>query len=113
MCLDKGYDFPEVYELLEEYGYTIHIPLRGMKRRSSKMIPGYRSKQWVVERTHSRMNRFRLLLIRWKKKVENHMQCYIMLVPGLLTEEQEFSDRLLDLSLESLRDYINTVMDSE
>ena len=36
-----------------------------------------------------------------------------MLVPGLLTEEQEFSDRLLDLSLESLRDYINTVMDSE
>jgi hypothetical protein len=27
MCLDKGYDFPEVNELLEEYGYTIHIPL--------------------------------------------------------------------------------------
>jgi len=24
-CLDKGYDFPEVYELLEECGYTIHI----------------------------------------------------------------------------------------
>ena len=32
ICLDKGYDFPEVYELLEEYGYTIHIPLRGEKR---------------------------------------------------------------------------------
>ena len=42
MCLDKGYDFPEVYELLEEYGYTIHIPLRGEKRRrSSKVIPKY------------------------------------------------------------------------
>ncbi|MEP6575293.1 MAG: hypothetical protein ABJB85_02570 [Nitrososphaerota archaeon] len=26
ICLDKGYDFPEVYELLQEYDYTIHIP---------------------------------------------------------------------------------------
>ena len=25
ICLDKGYDYPEVYELLEEYGYTIHV----------------------------------------------------------------------------------------
>ena len=33
MCLDKGYDFPEVYELLEEYGYTIHIPLRGEEKK--------------------------------------------------------------------------------
>ena len=28
MCMDKGYDFPEVHELLEDYGYTIHIKLR-------------------------------------------------------------------------------------
>ena len=28
MCMDKGYDFPEVHELLEDYGYyTIHIRL--------------------------------------------------------------------------------------
>ena len=73
MCLDKGYDFPEVYELLEEYGYTIHIPLRGEKRRSSKVIPGYRARHWVVERTYSWMNGFRRLLIRWEKKVENHI----------------------------------------
>ena len=73
MCLDKGYDFPEVYELLEEYGYTIHIPLRGKKRRSNKVIPGYRARHWVVERTHSWMNRCRRLLIRWEKKVENHI----------------------------------------
>ena len=74
MCLDKGYDFPEVYELLEEYGYTIHIPLRGEERRTkSEVIPGYRARHWVVERTHSWMNRFRRLLIRWEKKVENHI----------------------------------------
>ena len=27
---------------------------------------------WVVERTHSWMNRFRRILIRWEKKVENY-----------------------------------------
>jgi hypothetical protein len=36
-------------ELLEEYGYTVHIPLRGEKRRNSKVIPGYRARHWVVE----------------------------------------------------------------
>ena len=73
MCLDKGYDFPEVYELLEEYGYTTHIPLRGEKRRRNEGIPGYRARHWVVERTHSWINRCRRLLIRWEKKVENHI----------------------------------------
>jgi len=74
MCLDKGYDFPEVYELLEEYGYTIHIRIRGEERSSKrKGIPRYRARHWVVERTHSWMNRFRRLLIRWEKKVENHI----------------------------------------
>ena len=43
MCMDKGYAFPEVYELLEEYGYTIHIRLKGKERSSIKEgIPKYR-----------------------------------------------------------------------
>ena len=32
ICLDKGYDYPEVYELLEEYGYTMHICKRGEEK---------------------------------------------------------------------------------
>ena len=73
MCMDKGYDYPEVHELLEDYGYTIHIPLRGEHRANCKRIPGYRARHWIVERTHSWMNRFRRLLIRWEKKVENYV----------------------------------------
>ena len=53
MCLDKGYDYTEVYELLEEYGYTFHIRLRrrggaGGERGSSKrkVIPGYTTRYW-------------------------------------------------------------------
>jgi putative transposase len=63
MCMDKGYDFPEVHELLEDYGYTIHIKLRRRRRidprkieTQRKRIPMYRSRRWVVERTHSWMN---------------------------------------------------------
>ena len=29
MCMDNGYGYPEVHELLEDYGYTIHIRSRG------------------------------------------------------------------------------------
>ena len=74
MCMDKGYEFPEVYELLEEYGYTIHIRLKGKERISIKEgIPKYRARRWVVERTHSWINRFRRLLIRWEKRIENYI----------------------------------------
>jgi len=79
ICLDKGYDYPEVYELLEEYGYTIHVCKRGEdynngnKKKRRRMIPKYRARRWVVERTHSWMNRFRRLLIRWEKKEDNYI----------------------------------------
>jgi putative transposase len=65
--MDKDYDYPEVYELLEDYGYTIRVRLREEYRVNCKKIPRYRAKHWIVERTHSWMNRFRRLLIRWEK----------------------------------------------
>lgn len=73
MCQDKGYDYPEVRELEASWGYTAHIPSRGEETKPKEKIPGYRARRWVVERTHSWMNRFRRLLIRWEKKVENYL----------------------------------------
>lgn len=73
MSLDKAYDFPEVRQLVAEWGYTGHIRSRGEERVAKGTIPGYRSRRWVVERTHSWMNRFRRLLIRWEIKVENYV----------------------------------------
>ncbi len=71
LCLDKGYDYPEVRELVAAWGYTGNIRSRGEERVDKATIPGYRARRWVVERTHSWLNRFRRLLIRWEKKVEN------------------------------------------
>jgi putative transposase len=73
LCLDEGYDDDAVRETLEAWGYTAHIRHRGEERQAKGEIPGYRARRWVVERTHSWMNRFRRLLIRWEKKVDNYL----------------------------------------
>jgi transposase len=75
LCADKGYDFPSVRELIAAWGYTAHIPVKkakGAEPVEREKVPGYRARRWVVERTHSWMNRFRRLLIRWEKKVPNY-----------------------------------------
>jgi putative transposase len=72
LCLDKGYDYSEVKTLVDEFGYTAHIKSRGEEVAAKNSIPGYRSRRWVVERTHSWMNRFRRIMVRWEKKTQNY-----------------------------------------
>jgi hypothetical protein len=74
MCLDKGYDdYEEVREILVEFGFTAHIRARGEEAQAIKREAGYKARRWVVERTHSWMNRFRAILIRWEKKAANYL----------------------------------------
>ena len=73
MCLDKGYDFDEVRRTLEEFGFTAHIKARGEEAKELREEAGKRARRWVVERTHSWLNRFRRLLIRWDKKPRNYL----------------------------------------
>ena len=73
MCLDKGYDYDEVRDLLAEFGFTAHIRARGEEAKALQQDAGFRARRWVVERTHSWMNRFRRVLIRWDKKGENYL----------------------------------------
>jgi putative transposase len=73
ICLDKGYDFPEVEEVVEAYWFESHIRRRGETAEGRRELLRARAHRWVVERTHSWMNRFRRLLIRWEKKVANYL----------------------------------------
>lgn len=73
MCLDKGYDYQEVRDTLQEFGFTAHIRSRGEEAKEIKAEAGKRARRWVVERTHSWLNRFRRILIRWEKKAENYI----------------------------------------
>lgn len=73
LCLDKGYDYEEVREILKEFGFTAHIRSRGEEAKEIQREAGKRARRWVVERTHSWLNRFRRILIRWDKKPEAYI----------------------------------------
>lgn len=73
LCLDKGYDYDEIRQLAATYGYTLHLRSRGEEKEAKLTLPGYRARRWVVERSHAWLNRFRRLLVRWEKKVENYV----------------------------------------
>jgi len=73
MCLDKGYDYLEVWEMLEEFNFTAHVAVNDPDAVPVERKAGRKARRWVVERTHSWMNRFRGVLIRWNKKPENYL----------------------------------------
>lgn len=73
MCLDKGYDYDEVRDILLEFGFTAHIRSRGEEAQALKREAGKRARRWVVERSHSWLNRFRRILVRWDKKPEHYI----------------------------------------
>jgi putative transposase len=73
LCMDKGYDYDEVRDLVAEFAFTAHIIARGDEAKHLKRHAGRRARRWVVERTHSWLNRFRGILLRWNKKPENYV----------------------------------------
>lgn len=73
MCMDKGYDFEEVRATLQEFGFTAHIRSRGEEAQALKREAGFKARRWVVERTHSWLNRFRRILVRWDKSADNYI----------------------------------------
>jgi putative transposase len=73
LCLDKAYVGDEVQELAEEFHFTTHLPGKGPEAQQIKRQARAKARRWVVERTHSWMNRFRGILIRWNKKPANYI----------------------------------------
>jgi len=83
LCLDKAYDNTESNELAVDYEFTPHIRARGEEIADKLHVPGWRARRWVVEATHSWLNRNRGILIRWSKKDENHL-ALLQLASGLI-----------------------------
>jgi len=46
MCLDKGYDYGEVRDLLTEFGFTAHIRARGDEAQALKWEAGLKAGRW-------------------------------------------------------------------
>ena len=93
LCLDRGYDAPSLHRLAHEQGYTPHIRARGEEIQLRARVPGWKARRWVVEATHSWLNRNRGILIRWSKKEENHL-ALLQLASGLIAFKKAHAARL-------------------
>jgi putative transposase len=73
LCSDNGHAYAEPQQIAEEFGFTVHIPGKANEAQAVKRRARKKARRWVVERTHSWLNRFRGVLIRWCKKPENYI----------------------------------------
>ncbi len=77
ICMDKGYDYPDVHQFVELERYVVHIKHR--RRRGEPVmdacpVPGetqFPARRWVVERTLGWFAKRRSIRVRWCKKADN------------------------------------------
>ena len=67
LCADAGYKGQPALAAVQARHYTPHIKQRREEAQAKQMQPGFKARRWVVERTHSWINRFRKLLVSFEK----------------------------------------------
>ena len=70
LCLDAGYVGYE--QSVIDHNYIPHIRPRGEEKLELERNPEFKARRWVVEVSHSFVNRFRKLLVRFEKKDRNY-----------------------------------------
>jgi transposase len=71
LCLDAGYVGKE--EAILARGYIPHIRPRGEEKQEIERNPDFKARRWVVEVSHSFLNRFRKLLVRFEKTDNSYL----------------------------------------
>jgi len=71
LSLDAGYVGRD--EEIRKRGYIPHVRPRGEEKQLIEKDPNFKARRWVVEVTHSWINRFRKLLVRFEKKDVNYL----------------------------------------
>ncbi len=77
-------------------GYIPHIQSRSEEAKALKNTEDFKAYCWVVERTHSWLNRYRRNLIRWEKKIENY-EAMLHFACGLIVWNKILSRQALKL----------------
>lgn len=67
LCADAGYKGEAALQAVEARDYQPHIKQRKEEAEAKRTQPAYKARRWVVERTHSWLNRFRKLLVSFEK----------------------------------------------
>jgi transposase len=71
LCLDKGYDYPDIRLSVRKRAYEGHIPRRG--HTTTVLKQKHPARRWVVERTNRWHNLFRRLKIRYEVHARNYL----------------------------------------
>jgi transposase len=72
LCADKGYAGKPAEKVMRKRRYVPHVRQRGEGIEAMKQNPKHRPRRWVVERTHSWLNRFRKLIVRYEKRADSY-----------------------------------------
>lgn len=67
LCADAGYTGAAIEKALQARGYIAHVKQRKEEAQAKRQEPGFKARRWVVERTHSWINRSRKLLVSFEK----------------------------------------------
>ena len=71
LCLDAGFVGKE--EAVIARAYIPHIRPRGEEKKEIERNPDFKPRRWVVEVSHSFLNRFRKLLVRFEKTDNSYL----------------------------------------
>jgi len=86
LCADKGYTGQPADHAVRARGYVPHIAQRGAAP-PARRHPHGRARRWVVERTHSWLNRFRKLLVRFEKTTASYEGLLELAPPGRFSRQ--------------------------
>jgi transposase len=67
LCLDAGYVAYPVNKIARKHRYFPRVKSRAEERQIKYRYPDSKPRRWVVERTHSWLNRYRKLLVSFEK----------------------------------------------
>ena len=73
LCADAGYKGAPALNAVVQRDYRPHIKQRREEAQDKIAIPGFKARRWVVERTHSWINRFRKLLVSFEKSESSYV----------------------------------------
>ena len=68
-----GYAGEPALEIVVLRGFIPHIKSRGEEKTEQAHHPEHKARRWVVEVTHSWINRFRKLLVRFEKLTMSYL----------------------------------------
>ena len=70
---DKGYSGEPAKQAIIDRNYSPYVKQRGDEIREKKENPEFKARRWVVEVSHSWLNRFRKLPVRYEKLTDTYM----------------------------------------